>query len=47
MLFVYSDHDKTRLDLRGESLPKAFFLTDTLGSGRVFCFQGLIWIIGN
>ncbi len=39
MFFVYSNNTDTRLDLRGENLPKARFLTDTLRLGRVFLLQ--------
>ncbi len=39
MVFVYSDHYKCRSDLRGETCLKTMFLANTLGLGRLFCFQ--------
>jgi hypothetical protein len=39
MLFVYSDHKIAVLILGEKHLPKALFLTRTLGLGRLFCFH--------
>ena len=39
MLFVYSDHYKCRLDLRGGTLPKALFPHRHPGVGTAFLFS--------
>jgi hypothetical protein len=39
VLFVYSDHNNTRLDLGGEAPAKSTVSHATLGLGRVFNFQ--------
>ena len=41
MVFVYSVVYHCRLNLRGETCLKTMFLDDTLGLGRLFCYQAI------